>query len=81
MNYLLRDLGESEHFDVSCHPPILYSGTGGSWMIHFTAEFQFKGGIGHRVASDQTLIELINLGVREVRDGALAESRIVQPQL
>jgi hypothetical protein len=81
LNYLLRDLGESEHFDVRCYAPILYSGTGRSSMIHFTAEFRFKGGIGHRVASAQTLIELINLGLREVREGALEESRLAQPRL
>ena len=80
-NCFLRDCGEAEHFDVKCYPAIVYSGTGGSWMIHLTAELTYKPKLGHRAASKQSLIEVINLGLREVSKGEFAKSRFVQPQL
>jgi hypothetical protein len=81
MNYFFRDSGEAQHFKVKCHAPILYPGTGGAWMIHFTAEFFYQSGIGHRSASDQSLVEVINLGLEELRNGAYIKSRFNQPQL
>jgi len=81
LNCFLRDCGEAEQFDVKCRPAIVYSGTGRSWMIHFTTEFRFKPGIGHRASSVQSLVELINLGLREVGNGKFVEGRFVQPQL
>lgn len=81
LNFFLRDVGEAEHFNVKCQPPIIYSGTGGSGMIHFATEFHYRPTIGHRAASDQSLIELINLGLREVREGKFVASRFAQPQL
>jgi len=79
MNFLLKDIGEIEHFDVKCRAPIIYAGTGGSWMMHFATDFVIKPSVGHRVASEQTLVEVINLGLREIKDGAFAQSRFVQP--
>jgi hypothetical protein len=81
MNFFLRDSGESEHFNVKCRAPIVYSGSGGAWMIHFATEFYYQPGMGHRAASDQSLVELINLGLREVKDGKFTKSRFVQPTL
>lgn len=81
MNFFFRDSGEMEHFDVECRPAIIYPGTGGAWMIHFVTDFRFRPGVGHRVASAQSLIHLVNLGLREVRDARFAKSRIQQPQL
>jgi hypothetical protein len=81
INFFLRDAGETEHFDVLCRPAIIYPGTGGAWMIHFVTDFHFRSGIGHRAASDQTLVELINLGLLEVQDGGFAKPRYIQPKL
>jgi hypothetical protein len=81
MNYFLRDLGEAEHFDVACRPAIIYPGTGGSWMIHFVTDFRFQSGVGHRVASNQSLLELINLGLLEAREKGFVPTRFVQPKL
>lgn len=81
MNYFLRDCGESEHFSVKCRPAIIYPGSGGAWMIHFVTDFSYHGGVGHRVASDQTIIQLINLGLLELSDGKFAQARLVQPSL
>lgn len=81
MNFFFRDSGEMEHFDVKCRPAIIYPGTGRAWMIHFVTDFRFKAGIGHRAASEQSLVEMINLGMLEVRDGTFVESRLKQPQL
>jgi hypothetical protein len=81
MNFFFRDSGEMEHFDVECRPAVIYPGTGGAWMIHFVTDFRFLPGTGHRVASKQSLIEMVNLGLREVRDGMFVETRLQQPQL
>jgi hypothetical protein len=81
MNFFFRDYGEAHHFNVECRPAVIYAGTGGTWMIHFVTSFRYKPGIGHRAASDQSLIELINLGLREVRDGHFTPTRFIQPTL
>ena len=62
VNYFFRDSGETEHFSVECRPAIIYSGSGGAWMMHFVTKFHYQHGIGHRAASDQTLVDIINLG-------------------
>jgi hypothetical protein len=81
VNYFLRDAGETEHFDVKARPPVIYSGTGGAWMIHFVTDFRYQHDIAHRAASDQTLIELINLGLFEAKEGGFVKPRFVQPKL
>lgn len=81
MNFFLRDCGEPEHFDVKCRPPIVYAGTGGTWMIHFVTDFSYRAGIAHRAASNQSIIELINLGLLEVKDGKFTQTSIAQPML
>lgn len=79
MNNFLRDAGEAEHFDVECRPAILYAGTTKARMVHFVTDFAFCKGIGHKAVSKQTLLQLINLGTREVRDGKFARSARVAP--
>jgi hypothetical protein len=81
MNFFFRDSGEMEHFDVKCRPAVIYPGTGGAWMIHFVTEFRYRMGTGHRAASEQSLVEMINLGLLEVRDARLVKTRLKQPQL
>jgi hypothetical protein len=72
MNVFLRDVGELEHFDVKCRPAIVYAGTGNSSMIHFATEFSFRPGLGHKPASSQSLIDVVNFSLRELRNGAFA---------
>ncbi len=81
MNFFFRDTGEAEHFNVKCRPAAIYPGTGGTWMIHFVTGFHYKAGIGHRTASEQTLVELINLGLQEVREGEFVDRPYGQPKL
>jgi hypothetical protein len=81
MNVFFRDVGETEHFDVECRPPILYSGTGNAQMMHFLTGFTYRPGIGHKAVSTQSLLELINLGLREIRNGAFAAVRKSPPRL
>jgi len=81
MNFFFRDSGEMEHFDVKCRPAVIYPGTGGTCMIHFVTEFRYKAGTGHRVASEQSLVDMIDLGLLEVRDGRFVETRLKQPRL
>lgn len=81
MNIFFRDSGESEQFDVKCRPPVIYSGTGGSWMIHFVTDFISRPGTGHRVASVQSLLDVINLGLLEAKDGRFVKTRFVQPKV
>jgi hypothetical protein len=68
MNFFLRDYGELAHFQVRSRPAIIYSGTGGSRMIHYVTEFHHKPS-AHRAVSAQSLREIVNLGLRELRDG------------
>lgn len=68
MNCFLRDSGESAHFRVHCRPAIAYSGTGGTNMIHYATEFHHQRS-EHRAVSDQSLLQLLNLGLRELKDG------------
>lgn len=81
MNAFLRDAGEAEHFDVECRPGTLYSGTGKASMVHFVTDFVFHPGTGHRAASTQTLLHLIDLGTREVRDGTFVPPALAAPKL
>lgn len=81
MNMFLRDAGEAEHFDVECRPGMIYSGTGKASMIHFVTDFTFRAGVGHKTASKQSLLELVDLGTLEVRDGAFAKRTLRPPKL
>src|SRR5438445_797041 len=75
-NVLFRDYGESAHFRVKCRPAIIYTGTGGTKMIHYVTEFHHSPR-GHRAVSEQSLMQIVNLGDRELRDRQLVESTAV----
>jgi hypothetical protein len=81
MNVFLRDAGEAEHFDVECRPAILYGGTGKASMIHFVTDVTFRAGVGHKTASKQGILELVDLGTLEVRDGAFVKQTVKTPKL
>ena len=74
MNVCLRDFGEFEQFDVTCRPAVLYSGTGGSLMIHFVTEFHHRPSAGHKTASTQSLIDVVNFNVRTLTNGRFTEN-------
>jgi hypothetical protein len=79
MNTFLRDSGEAAHFDVECRPAILYAGTTKARMVHFVTDFVFCKGISHKAVSKQNLLQLINLGTREVKDGKFVKPARVAP--
>ncbi len=81
MNFFFRDTGEPEFFKVRCRPGIVYSGTGNSSMIHFVTDFIYQPNIAHRAASDQSLIEVINLGLVEAQAGKLRDKAFQQPKI
>lgn len=81
MNTFLRETGESEHFDVACRPGVLYSGTGNASMIHFVTDFTFRAGTAHKIYSKQSLLELVDLGTAEVKDGRITKSVAKAPRL
>lgn len=81
MNCFFRDVGEPEHFNVKCGPGIVYAGTGNSWMIHFVTDYAYVPKIAHRATSDQGLLEVINLGLLEARDGKFSDKRFQQPKI
>ena len=81
MNFYFRETGEPEFFKVKCRPGVVYSGTGNSSMIHFVTDFVYQPNIAHRAASDQSLIEVINLGLLAARDGNLQERSLRQPRI
>jgi len=68
VNSFLRDAGEMAHFRVRARPAITYIGTGGTKMIHYTTDFQHDPS-QHRAVSEQSLIELLNLGFCELKNG------------
>lgn len=74
MNVCLRDFGELEQFDVTCRPAILYSGTGGSLMIHFVTEFRHRPSAGHKTTSKQSLIDVVNFNVHTLTNGSFTEA-------
>ena len=76
VNLFLRDAGEMARFRVRTRPAIVYRGTGGSSMIHYATEFHFHRA-EYRVVSDQSLADLLNLGVLELREGEL--TRVIPP--
>jgi hypothetical protein len=80
LNTLLRDTGEFYQFDVFCRPAIVYIGTGHAVMIHFVTEFRMRTGVVHKVSSKQTLNEVVNLGVVELRNQLLTPLK-GQPKL
>ncbi len=71
-NALLREFGEVAHFKVVCRPAITYRGTGGVKMIHYVTEFHHDPR-GYRAVSDQSLVDILNLGLRELRATELIE--------
>ena len=79
LNTLLHDEGEAAGFRVECRTPILYSGTGGAWMLHWVATFEHQAG-AHRAVSSQSLIDVANLGYQELSNGQLFE-RVKVPRL
>ncbi len=70
VNILLRDFGEASHFQVNCRPAIVYSGTGGARMLHFVTAL-IHSERAYRAVSEQSLIDVVNLGYRELRDAQL----------
>lgn len=81
MNFFFREFGEPEHFKVQCRPGIVYTGTGGASMIHFATDFIYEPRIAHRSTSDQSLIEVVNLGLVEAHAGKFREKTFRQPRL
>jgi len=81
MNLFFREAGEAEHFKVTCRPGIVYTGTGNTSMIHFATDFIYEHSIAHRATSDQTLLEVIDLGLLEARDEQLSNKLLRQPKL
>jgi hypothetical protein len=81
MNFFFREFGEAEQFRVRCRPGVVYTGTGNTSMIHFVTNFDYQAGIAHRAASDQTLLEVVNLGLLEARNGKLSPTHLKQPTL
>jgi len=80
MNVFLKDKGEAEQFDVKCQPAIHYVGTGHSSMIHFITELRHRGDAAHRIASEQSLVDVVDLNVRTLDHGTL-KSMFKRPQL
>ena len=60
---------------------LIYSGTGNASMIHFVTDFTFRAGVGHKTASKQSLLELVDLGTLEVRDGGFVKRTLRPPKL
>jgi hypothetical protein len=81
MNFFCREFGEPELFKVKCRPGIVYAGTGNTWMIHFVTEFIYQPNVAHRPTSDQTLLEVINLGLIEARNGKFRDKAFQQPKI
>ena len=81
MNCFLREFGESAQFKVFCRPGVVYLGTGNASMIHFVTDFWFEPNIVHRATSDQSLLEVINLGLLQADKEALRDRAFSQPRL
>jgi hypothetical protein len=73
MNIVLRDLGEANQFKVQSRPAITYIGTGSTKMIHYVTEFHWQPQ-GYRAVSDQSFIDVFNLGYCELRNQQLIGS-------
>jgi len=67
MNWFLRENGEMAQFEVYSRPAVVYSGTGGAKMIHYVTEFNYRPS-AHRAVSSQSLHEIVNLGLQELRE-------------
>ncbi|MDP9201614.1 MAG: hypothetical protein M3P26_06740 [Gemmatimonadota bacterium] len=72
LNTFLLETGEASYFRVVCRSPIVYGGTGGAQMIHFVTEFHYQQG-AHRGVSEQSLIDVINLGYTALKAGRVSE--------
>jgi hypothetical protein len=72
LNTFLHDMGEASSFKVLARQPVVYTGSGGARMIHFATDFYFQKG-AHRPTSDQSLVDVINLGYVELKAAQVAE--------
>ncbi len=72
VNTFLHETGEASNFRVLTRPAIVYTGTGSASMIHFVTDFEFQKG-AHRPVSDQSIVDVVNLGYLELKTGSMRE--------
>jgi len=60
--YLLKGLGEANHYRISWEPPVLYRGSKNTELIHYRVTFSYEATASTKVVSDQSLVDI--LGVR-----------------
>lgn len=59
--YLLKGLGEANHYRISWGPCVLYTGSRGTQLIHYLVDFSYEREASTKVVSDQSLIDLLRV--------------------
>ena len=73
--YLLRE-AEASGYKVYSEEPVYYLGYNESPMIHFVSWFKYDGFHATRAISDQTLLDVIDLDLKTVKDGVIVKCKL-----
>jgi len=73
LHFLVKYLGEVNKYKTTCFPAICYQGSKKTDLIHYIFRFRYQKGGSTRVVSDQSLIEILNQGFKQLIDGKLKD--------
>jgi len=69
--YFIKTRSEQFGFKVHCYPPVFYRGFRNNPMIHFSCKLKSQLASPTHVISEQTLIDILNLNLKEVAKGRI----------
>jgi len=78
--YLLKGLAEASHYQFSWQPPVIYSGSKGTQLVHYMAAFRFQAKASTKVVSKQSLIDLLNASPRFLKGNRLVLMQRASPR-
>jgi len=79
--FFVKTRGENSGFKTHCYPPIFYLGFNKSPMIHFAFKLTSELASPTRAVSEQTIIDIINLNVKQAERGRVKVRDKQMPQL
>lgn len=79
--YFIKTKAERFGFKVHCYPPVFYRGFRNNPMIHFSCKLTSQVVSPTHAISEQTILDIINLNVKEVSKGRISVRKGQMPRL
>lgn len=79
--YFLQHPAEDKHFKIHFEEPVMYKGTKDAPMIHFVCKFTYEHDTTTASVSTQSILQILNLRIREVNDGKIIISSTQAPEI